>query len=108
MMPCPRRDEAPYAITPPESDHWDAEGTCSYCGSMNPEKFMQQAEAGAELGPTDKSYKVYINGNEKFYFQHLNKEQMWKFIDLLNKQKLKIGFPGHFYSRPFFISYKKE
>ena len=40
---------------------WDAEGTCSYCGSISPEKFFEAVKAGAKLGPTDKNYKVYID-----------------------------------------------
>lgn len=39
----------------------------------------------------------------KFYFQHFTEEQARKFIDLLNEKKLHIGYPGHFYIRPFFI-----
>lgn len=42
-------------------DEWRADGTCSYCGSMNPEALMARIEAGdIELRPTDKSYKVYV------------------------------------------------
>lgn len=40
----------------------------------------------------------------KFYFQHFTEEQCRRFIDLLNERKLKIGYPGHFYARPFFIA----
>ncbi len=39
----------------------------------------------------------------KFYFDHLNHEQMVRFVDLMNEKKLKIGYPGHFYRRPYFI-----
>ena len=60
MMPCPRRQESLSTITKPESDHWHEDGTCSYCGSLNPDEFMRAIEAGAEVGPTDKGYKAYI------------------------------------------------
>lgn len=41
--------------------HWREDGTCSYCGSLSPEQFFAAIEAGAELGPTDKNYKVYVH-----------------------------------------------
>jgi hypothetical protein len=98
---------------------------------------MARCESGTVvLGPTDKSYKVYLTnaGGEpfkqshrdcpkcstckgpgdcahwvtretsgaKFYFQHLSKAQMIRFIELLNEGKLKIE-GGGFYVRPFFI-----
>lgn len=60
---CPRRGEAPSHRT--EHDTWrvDAEGirTCSYCGSLHEEDFMTAALEQCELGPTDKSYKVYVD-----------------------------------------------
>jgi hypothetical protein len=84
--------------------------SCSYCGSMHPNEFMRIAEGGVhELGPTDKSYKVYVDSHRpsKFYFQHLTLEQRHRFIELLNAGTMKIGFPGRFYSRPFFVQYSK-
>lgn len=42
---------------------WSEDGTCSYCGSVNPDMLMAALEAGTvELTPTDKSYKVYVDG----------------------------------------------
>lgn len=35
---------------------------CSYCGSMSGEDFMEAVKNGAEIGPTDKSYKFYVKG----------------------------------------------
>lgn len=91
---------------------WQADKTCSYCGSLNPDVFMERLEAGdVKLGPTDKSYKVYVRDGEgravggpagKFYFQHLSEEQRSRFIELHNEGKLKLGQPGHFYVAPFF------
>ena len=43
---------------------WEArhgQRACSYCGSMHPDDFFAAAEAGAQLGPTDKNYKVYVD-----------------------------------------------
>lgn len=33
---------------------------CSFCGSLPPDDFMAAVKAGAEIGPTDKSYKLYV------------------------------------------------
>ena len=63
-MLCPRREEGPTSFKLPAEDHWRENETCSFCGSLNPEAFMRHAEAGAKLGPTDKSYKVYVDTPE--------------------------------------------
>lgn len=42
----------------------------------------------------------------KFYFQHLSEEQRDEFIGMLNAKSVTIGYPGHFYVLPFFISRK--
>ncbi|MES2671608.1 MAG: hypothetical protein V4673_14490 [Pseudomonadota bacterium] len=41
--------------------HWRADRTCSYCGSMHPDDVFAAIEAGSQLTPTDKSYKVYVD-----------------------------------------------
>lgn len=107
---CPRRDPAMDAVSNyPTIDSWREDGTCSYCGSMNPDKFMELVEQGAEVIPTDKNYKAYIrhggHGQAKFYFQHLSKEQMAKFVDLYNAGTVKV-FGGFFYDAPFFMAAK--
>ena len=63
---CARRDEqigADKHFPGPDSFRVNRDGveTCSYCGSISPEAFFAAVEAGAEVGPTDKSYKVYID-----------------------------------------------
>lgn len=110
---CPRRIESGISITP-GPDEFRARGeshpTCSYCGSMDPDALMARIEAGdVELGPTDKSYKIYVRdildaglGFAKFYFQHFSPEQQVRFIELFNAGKLHIGTPGYFYRLPFF------
>ena len=35
---------------------------CNFCGSMHPDDFMQAVRDGLEIGPTDKSYKLYVKG----------------------------------------------
>lgn len=45
-------------------DNWREDARCSFCGSLNPDVLMQRLEAGdVELGPTDKSYKVYVRNS---------------------------------------------
>ena len=79
--------------------------TCSYCGSLHPDVFMDLCKQGVELTPTDKDYKVYVShaGTSKFYFEHLPKEQKLEFLAMLNRGELKIAYPGHFYVLPYFI-----
>jgi hypothetical protein len=58
---CPRRSEGSFTKGP---DHWREDNTCSYCGSLNPDAFMERVEMGdVTLGATDKNYKVYITNN---------------------------------------------
>lgn len=106
MPLCPRRIEdghgpdSPFNL--PDDDAF-VNGRCTYCGSLSGDEIMRRLEAGDAVCPTDKSYKIYF-GNDKAYFQHLTEDQMRRFIDLLNDKKLKIGHPGYFYTRPYFIA----
>lgn len=105
-MICPRRSEGPVPHGLPAEDAWEPDGTCSFCGSMTPDAFMQAVTEGREIEPTDKSYKAYVPsvpGVGKFYYQHLSEAQQQTFVDLLNAKKIVIGYPGHFYVRPFFV-----
>ena len=164
MLPCPRREETPFNRTDPNEDRWQSDGTCNYCGSMNPDDFFKAIEAGAEIGPTDKNYKVYVSVPNplagkpacyttsthprdgfillteeladtitwetpedrasyvgryvklggahsnikqfKFYFQHLDQAGMDRYIALHNDRKIKYGYPGQLYVKPFFASFK--
>jgi len=91
-------------------EHPDSTGAgqraCSYCGSMHPDDLFEAITRGDEIGPTDKDYKIYVGHGpgHKFYFQHLDYAQKLRFIDLLNDHKIEIGYPGHFYIKPFFIA----
>jgi len=40
----------------------------------------------------------------KFYYQHLSESQRREFIDLVNSGQMSIGYPGHFYTLPFFCT----
>lgn len=109
-MICPKRSEVPHRKDLPAEDDWRADGTCSFCGSMNPEEFLTVCDAGGEIIPTDKNYKAYARRPDKldgtFYYQHLSRSQMNRFIELYNSGKMKVGFPGHFYRMPFFMKVK--
>jgi sugar lactone lactonase YvrE len=132
---CPRRVESPMtARLFPGGDTYDrADGTCSYCGSLNPDVLMARLEAGdVRITPTDKNYKVYVvnEGGEqfmqcyretaggpmltreveqtKFYFQHFSDEQKQRFVELVNEGRVKFSYPGHFYVLPFFVRREPE
>lgn len=75
---------------------------------------MERLErADVEVGPTDKSYKVYVRnrGGElfvnryetKFYFDHFTTVQMQRFVELNNAGMIALGAPGYFYTLPFFV-----
>ena len=109
---CGRRNAGyPYAKAFAGPDYWRFDGTCNYCGSLSPDQLFKAIEDGCEIGPTDKSYKIYIKGEKapkvsgavKFYFQHLSEDEKHKFIGILNDGKIKFGYPGNFYVKPFFI-----
>ncbi len=58
-------------------------------------------------GPADCTHWVTKDMNEtKFYFDHLSEDKQAKFIEYLNAQKLKLGYPGYFYVQPYFITYR--
>lgn len=125
---CPRRAEIGQQRKM-DQDHWRKPHlamsgatrpvrTCSYCGSMHPGVLLADLEAAdgwVQLGPTDKTYKVYIGSADtymeaKFYFQHFDEEQQMKFIELMNARPrpFTIGYPGHFHPLPFFVTTAKE
>lgn len=115
---CPRRAESfvrdDAVDTWPVHDYSDAPGiinnsrrSCSYCRSLHPDDFMAAIRDGAEIGPTDKSYKAYVEwdgspSRGKFYYQHLSEEQRREFVALLNDGTMRVGYPGYFYVLPFF------
>lgn len=109
-MRCPRRAEIGSDLSMfkvPEDDHW-SDDHCSWCGSQHPDSFLADVEAGVEIIPTDKTYKVYGKDRQKFYFLHFSEEQMLKFIELYNVKKMVIGYPGYFYTLPFFMKAKEN
>ena len=103
-MTCPRRMEefGPWERKE-DLDHWREDHTCSFCGSLDPAIVMEKIEAGEEITPTDKNYKIYILERNKAYFQHFDKAQKSRLIELVNAKKVKFKYPGHFYVLPFFM-----
>lgn len=70
-MLCPRRPADPGHVFKflSAEDDWRDDGSCSYCGSMNPDTLMERLEAGTvSIGATDKNYKIYVHneGGEPF------------------------------------------
>lgn len=68
---CPHRAEAPYRLAGDAGvDLWESGhglagqdgvgSSCSYCGSLNPDRFMELVQQGWWVDPTDKSYKAYL------------------------------------------------
>jgi hypothetical protein len=102
LFHCARRSE-PFIVEPAE-DYWRCDRTCSYCGSMHPEDMLSGIALGMKVVPTDKTYKVYVGDNLKFYFQHFNEEQQNTFIEMLNSQRVTIGYPERFYVTPYFMA----
>lgn len=39
----------------------ERELSCSFCGSLHPDRFMELLEQGWVVGPTDKNYKAYLS-----------------------------------------------
>lgn len=55
-------------------------------------------------GPDDCTHWVTRSVEEtKFYFQHLTRDQMRRFVEMANGGLIAMGYPGHFYTLPFFI-----
>lgn len=101
---CPRRSEVVGPFKLPEADHWGSDKTCSFCGGLHPDEALRLLREGAEITPTDKNYKFYINGTRKGYFQHFEEAHKREFIQMLNEGRMNIAYPGHFYVLPFFVT----
>lgn len=100
---CPRRSNVAAPFDPaPGPDYWMGNDTCSYCGGWNAEKVLEAVRTGKTVTPTDKDYKLYVEG-KKAYFQHFTQAHRDEFRDLLNAQKITCEFPGYFYTAPYFL-----
>jgi hypothetical protein len=109
MTTCPRRMQEWGPWEKAENlDHWRKDKTCSFCGSLNPDIFLDLLAKGrVAVTPTDKNYKAYVEGLgvfRKFYFQHFDFEQQDKFLEIYNTdpRPFRMSDPGYFYVLPFF------
>jgi hypothetical protein len=111
-MDCPRKGNFSAVFKIGQgADFYHPNQTCSWCGSLSGEEFMRRVEEGTlQMSGTDKNYKIYIRATEgspnlpvKFYFQHLDEDQMKRFVDLYNQKKLKF-YDGGLYVSPFFMT----
>lgn len=108
---CPRRlDELGPWQRAPDLDRWREDRTCSFCGGLDPIEALTRIGAGAEVVPTDKSYKMYLRAfggsQQKVYFQHFGEGQQDALLELLNAKKITFAAPGGFYVLPFFLARK--
>lgn len=83
--------------------YWRPDKTCSFCGSLSGEEALRRIAAHEQVGPTDKNYKLYIGASGKLYFDHLDQAQKNRFVELANDGTMKIGYPGRFYVKPYFV-----
>jgi hypothetical protein len=88
-------------------DYWNDAHQCSFCSSLRPSKLFELLEKGVGLEPTDRNYKVYLDSPDRarVYFHHFSEDDKKKFTQLMLEKKIKIGYPGYFYTLPFFMRY---
>lgn len=112
----PRTEAEKQAFQPPfnEDPRWCEDGTCSFCGGMRPSIALKAIREGAEVTPTDKNYKIYVEGlhlpgcpANKCYLNHFSESQAVEFVLLQKSGKMKLKYPGHFYSGLCFGIYKE-
>lgn len=68
-------------------------------------KTAEQIEADLEEHWATRQLPLIAGGcgqEAKFYYQHLSDDQRAEFIALYNGRQMKIGYPGHLYTLPFF------
>lgn len=75
-------------------------------GGVEKQFFQSYRDCPPEIrcgGPKECRHWVTRPTSEcKFYFEHFSQEQCRKFIDLLNGGRLRVNYPGYFYTVPFF------
>ncbi len=61
MQPCPRIAESGRSVESLISTpRWREDGTCSYCGSLSPDRLFRAIAEKQKITPTDKNYKIYV------------------------------------------------
>jgi hypothetical protein len=93
-----------------EPSVWCDNGTCSYCGSAKPSVALDLIKQGARVTPTDKNYKMYVEGltnpGQKCYFNHFSESQAVELVVLWKQGKINFAYSGSFYSGLCFGIYK--
>lgn len=96
------------------SGQWRDDGTCSFCGSLRPSRVLELIRSGrAEIEPTDKNYKLYIRADglvlptSKVYMNHFSEVQAVEFVTLKETGRMRVGYPGRFYSGLALGDYKE-
>lgn len=93
---CPRRAQEVGAGTgvfflKDGKDYWRNDHTCTYCGSLKPEKVLELLKDGAKHErASGKNYKGYLShksldrGRDKFYIHHFTADQIMELNRLIN------------------------
>lgn len=99
---CPRRmsEFGPWAHSEGEDEWVDRRAglagqervglSCSFCGSLHPDRFMELVREGWIVGPTDKSYKAYLE-SPLTDEQKAAKRQQWMERDAVARAVREIG-----------------
>lgn len=88
---------------------WRKDDTCNYCGGHRPSKALEAMTKGAQVVPTDKSYKCYVDGLGycgKVYFNHFGEAQAVELVRRIECKELNLADPGYFYAGLPFTPYK--
>lgn len=106
MFTCPRR------VTGVENaDYWVNDGAvCSYCGSINPMKFLALVasgdadivESGSESAAITEKFAEEIK-HYVFHYKHFSSNQRSYFKYLLGQGYIGIRTPDGVFNKPFFM-----
>lgn len=78
-------------------------------GAVFKQHYRDCPRDGKCTGPDDCTHWVVRDHSPtKFYFQHLNEEQMQRFVELFNERKIKMHGGYEFYVMPFFMTLKER
>ena len=103
---CPRRMNEPGGWRQQEGlDEWGQDGDvrrCTFCHSLHPDDFLDQLADGVTYTPGTSATQAKI-GDATFLYQHMDSEQMARFMDIMDSGKIVFGYPGYMPRRPFFM-----
>ncbi len=64
--------------------------SCSFCGSLHPDRFMELVREGWVVGPTDKSYKAYL-GRPRTVEEIAGRKAQWMSADAVARAIRDLG-----------------